>query len=244
MLCLRASALLFLTVLAALWPHEARAEIPTCAWTGEIEITVIYELPETNQALGLAAIQEMKRSDTRTVPQHGSIWPGLIKNQRMLGLSTPLTLENEGTRTACYRLGDVRLFYGYKDTVIHIAKEFPANSCAYDAALAHEKKHVDALGKLLHDYEPKIRAAALKEIKAFKVVPSRDFQATQRETERRLANAIKEILTEMTEENSDRQKLVDTDKELKSLEKVCGGAIGKAYEKMRKQQGWTRWFKF
>ena len=102
---------------------------------------------------------------SRTIPELSGLKPsptglhanGLYSALRQFRLELGYTTSSDGQQ-ACVAVERLRIDVGYKRRVIHIAREYPPDSCEAGAVLEHELKHVSIDDRLLAAAVPDIRA--------------------------------------------------------------------------------------
>ncbi|OSM05034.1 hypothetical protein MAIT1_03165 [Magnetofaba australis IT-1] len=76
--------------------------------------------------------------------------------------------------SACYRIAEITLRFGYDKMLVHYLDKYQPGSCPYATILAHEQEHVDAYNAKLKTHAPAL-AATLKKWASRQVIPVRDF---------------------------------------------------------------------
>lgn len=59
----------------------------------------------------------------------------------------------------CVSLSEIDMTFGYKDFLVKIDNSYQKNSCAYDAVLNHEKKHINTYLSVIDDFQGELKNA-------------------------------------------------------------------------------------
>lgn len=124
----------------------------------------------------------------------------------------------------------VKLYYA--PIVIYVGREFPPGSCAYEAILAHEMRHLQAYLDHLPKAERVVREALAKRFEA------RPLYAPKGSARAALAREIDSgwmpyIKAEMGKVEA-RQSAIDSPQEYARLSKVCDGEIQNTLNRARR----------
>lgn len=60
----------------------------------------------------------------------------------------------------CISLDKVEMDFGYQDFNVQIDKNYTPGTCAYDAVMKHEQKHIDTYLSVMNDYRAELEKAA------------------------------------------------------------------------------------
>lgn len=97
--------------------------------------------------------------------------------------------------------------------VIYVVREFRPGSCAYNAVLAHEKKHAAVDRAIVQKYAPLIGKEVQKAVNAAGALgpyPIADMKSVQDRMLRHIETAVSSLELQMTEDQARRQQDVDS----------------------------------
>ena len=77
----------------------------------------------------------------------------------------------------CVSVTDINVIFGYDDFAVEIDKNYEPGSCAYNAVMEHEQKHIDVYLALIDEYKDDLEKAA--QVAADSIMP--EFVKTQSE---------------------------------------------------------------
>jgi hypothetical protein len=125
----------------------------------EIEVVPSFQEPKFDHSMTFREIEEARAAtpfaeetpltglETLRVGGIAAMHP-VVTNSATLNLRT---IENG---TACAQITKVVVSVAITNSTLHIAKEFPESSCAYQSVLGHQLKHVAMARRVLKDAVP------------------------------------------------------------------------------------------
>lgn len=192
------------------------ADPVTCTVPKAPVITVRPVATHTRQVDSRSAIQ-LGNKGTDTISPYGS-----RIEQHVLGLHEGTLGLKASTRigSRVYEWFDVAcLHYDSVDIeirlnpVIYVVREFKPGSCAYNAVLAHEKKHAAVDRRIVKKYAPKIGEEvrnAVNRAGALGPYPLDQVKTVQERMLRHIQTAISTLELQMTEEQARTQQAIDS----------------------------------
>jgi len=156
-------------------------------------------------------------------PQRGAYVLGLTRTESRVSvnLSGPI-LQDRSSGYECVA-PQLRVTLYYAPIVVYIGREFPAGSCAYQAILAHEMRHLNTYLDHLPKVEKQVGAALERRFRG-KPLYARIGQAQgllAREIDTAWMPYIKRELNAVER----LQAAIDTPQEYARLSKVCKGEV-------------------
>lgn len=155
--------------------------------------------------------------------------------QQILGLTRGKAVVEFASKTPSYidRSGrwecaspQLVLTYGFKPMTVFVAREFPADSCAYKEIHAHELRHVKAYREHVASIEKELAATLGR-----RFATGGPWRGPARETQARLQQELNERWIPYVNREIARvdaaQALIDTPEEYTRVADSCGGEIRK-----------------
>ncbi len=187
------------------------------------------------------SIAELGQHKSDTISPYGKHVEQLVfgLHEGSLGLASSTKLGyriNEWLELSCLYYDSVTIEIRL-NPVIYVVREFRPGSCAYNAVLAHEKKHTAVDRAIVGKYAPLIGREVQKAVNAAGALgpyPIADMKSVQDRMTRHIQNAVSSLELQMTEEQARRQQDVDSLEEYQSVStyihdvcKVDSGAFRK-----------------
>ncbi|HBR67837.1 MAG TPA: hypothetical protein DEA55_00480 [Rhodospirillaceae bacterium] len=126
-------------------------------------------------------------------------------------------------RKSCVSLKEIKAEYvSYPE--IHIASNFRKGSCAYNAVLEHEEKHIAILKEFHNEYSQKLKADMenlAMQINVTGPVAAKDVQKVQDEASADLYRWIDSFTRQASLILEQRQAKIDTEEEYKKMSSLC-----------------------
>lgn len=145
-----------------------------------------------------------------------------------LRLKTEAISYNDGT--VCSRIGNVDLDITVGGNTIFVAREFPRGSCAFNAILAHEHRHLELSSAFLGTLAPGVQErldAIMRDI---------DINANPSESKEDKAARLEQVLRAFADELQNHASLdlralqqarVDSPEEFERNKTICNGELAK-----------------
>ncbi len=126
----------------------------------------------------------------------------------------------------CAQVAELRLSLKVRHPIVYIAREFPVNSCSYNAVLQHEMKHVAAARSFLNAF-PSIAEQHLGEfLRRLSVIhagKSLTDGNVQQAIEQKLKIYLSSFETELLGALSLMESRIDSPEEYERISTSCGG---------------------
>jgi len=146
------------------------------------------------------------------------------------------SLRLEKLNTQCAR-PKIKIELEVLNHLVHIANEFPPNSCEYKFVQEHEYKHVRLNKKNIKRYAQEVVTALNKRFPNTIIYGSVEDvnKKMQRMMDHDWLPFIKEVTAKMESEGMELHKLIDTAEEYAKGHNVCGGKISRIIREMERQ---------
>ncbi|MEO0391789.1 MAG: hypothetical protein AAF213_00925 [Pseudomonadota bacterium] len=126
---------------------------------------------------------------------------------------------------ACLGLKQLALTLGY-EPVIYISKDRPRGTCAFDAAVEHEYKHLNTDLAILREATPRIRAAAQRSLNGMarpRPMAEAELADARSALQARITAVIDREMSLIEQERNRRQAQIDTPEEYQRVADQCAG---------------------
>lgn len=152
-------------------------------------------------------------------------------NSQVLGLMNrelELSMEREYGYVAvedqyCYWVNSVMLTLRYRTLEVYVASEYSPRSCAYQAILAHEQRHVKIAKKYVTRYAPRLRSVLtslrIPKPGSAKLAPSMDRARADMDTV--FTELLAPVFEELNAEHQKAQARADLPQEYARVRRRC-----------------------
>ena len=200
-----------------------------------IHVTPRFDAPAYEYHVGIPDIVSMSRDMEHSI--HEGLSLGLTRYEPMLAISAPVVGIKKSNGATCAHVERVDVSVGYENVVIYIAREVELNTCGFNEVMAHEQKHINVNMQLLKEYLPRISTELNDYLKTNGVIQDGNVDESMDTVKEKVHEIVKTILSEMTRENEERQKTIDSPAEYKRITASCNGQLRDiANRYMRKTQ--------
>lgn len=190
-----------------------------------INVTPVFDEPVVDTSVGLLSLQNVERDPQKVIPHYDNVTLGLTRYEPVIEFRSPMETRAMYDGTTCARIRQIDATIGYRNVTVFLAHELTDNACALQHVLEHEKKHVAVNRSLLQHYVPEIKAKLVRYFKLYGLYrgPNAEYAETLM---REKANfVLSETARQISLENRQRQRAVDTPFEYARNSSVCGGKI-------------------
>lgn len=189
------------------------------------------EAPEINlqRVLGKTKLYRTKdiHALTNMKSEGGAIRQGMHVNGLgggKIGLEgqASFTVMQRGEQACIWLKGINAKFFAYP--TIHVANNFPKESCEYNAVLEHEKKHILVLQEFHREFAPKFKTALRRiasGIEAQGPISASTIERVQKDMNERINRQIQSFNDSIIPVLEQRQNDVDNPQEYASVEAQC-----------------------
>lgn len=132
------------------------------------------------------------------------------------------TIMQRGEQACIWLKGINAKFFAFPS--IHIANNFPKDTCEYNAVMEHEKKHIRALQDFHKEFAPKFKTALRKvaqNTEAQGPIPASAVEAIQKDMNARINQGIQAFNDSILPVLEARQAQIDNPNEYASVEAKC-----------------------
>jgi hypothetical protein len=159
--------------------------------------------------------------------RHGMAVAGA--HERTLGLTSyelGLALSGDAyavpTRSGyCVYIRSIEANFGYRSMDVHVASEYPPQTCEYKVILDHENQHVAINRNAMKEYAPRVRQALERELAKLKPRFTADAQVSTNRKLEELHEALEPLLQEMETVLAQRNAGIDTNVNYDALGEMC-----------------------
>lgn len=146
---------------------------------------------------------------------------GLTHSSLGYYLKAGFALQGLPDGTWCLWPRNVMADLGYSDTVVYVARDYSAGSCAFEAVLSHEEEHVAINATVVDDHALRLRTALNHLARdGFPLVgtdPDRLREQAQEQLDAGFRDALMPLLADRTRRNAD----LDTEHSYRALNAQC-----------------------
>ncbi len=215
-------------------PDTAQSSLPSrdteqgCGQYPDIPVRVAqrFDPPTYNLSANLATIQQLSRDPQHAIPEnHGGLTLGLTHYEPMLQLEVPMRGMKFSNGLKCAHADHVDLTIGYREVIVYIPREVPQGTCGFNEVLAHEQKHVNVNRQLLVDFTPYITQRVQEFIRQNGNAGQQDMDTASANLNAKLRALLAEVGQQMFDENTRRQRLVDSPEEYRRISLSCNGQL-------------------
>ncbi len=201
-----------------------------------VNINPVFDEPLINTSHSLGAIQGLARSPAKVISMHDAATLGLTHYEPIIEFRVPMLKRLLGDGTTCVKIHEIDATIGYRNVTIYIANEIARDTCAMHHVLEHEKKHVAINRSILMNYVPYIQKKLMEymQINGLYRGPDPDYAESLMTEKARFV--LNEAAKQIMEENSKRQRTIDTPEEYARNNTVCGGRINALVSKAATSQ--------
>lgn len=183
--------------------------------------TISYDNSKTQDQLSKMPIDTKSPYSSHVVTKVGGLMQGGLEvttNMNISKISNPLLKQN------CLWLKEIRIELHINPTIF-IAKEYPKDSCMFNAVLEHEMKHIKVDREIAIAYQEQLRSMAGAIAQQIGVVgPKHDIEVGI--THKKIIRYVEDNMTKVTEfmyaQRRKVQQMVDTFEEYERVQKKCG----------------------
>ncbi len=199
-------------------------------------VTPVFGETRFDTSLDLARLQSLANHEANVTPHYDTLTLGLASYTSLMQFQIPILHQRLPDGSYCARVQSLSARIGYDPITVYVANEFQKGTCAFQAVLSHEQKHIDVNRALLNEYGPKIqsRLAAFLKTQGMFIVPNKDY--ADKLLRERVKKIVSDLTKEMMEENKRRQKLIDTPQEYAKNNTVCQGAVARVADNFRRKR--------
>ncbi len=188
-----------------------------------INVAMVFSEPQYDFNESMAAIQQIAGDHEHSLPE--GIALGITRYEPILNFNVPTEIEDLPLGVTCAYIKHVDVTFGYGDLTVMIAREVPRDGCGFKEILAHEEKHVAVARELMHKYAPIISQKLEEHLKTYGMFQAPNADYAQQYLSDKLHEAVGDIVTQMENENIERQQQIDSPAEYERLVAVCNGEL-------------------
>ncbi len=220
------AALILLWGLFALLPLPALAQEASCPNFAPTEVVVktFFDRERIDQRHGLAGLRELSEAEAVSIlaREHPA---GLTLGEMVLDMNYDIQSQRGQDGRFCSSITSIQVDFGFRDTVIYIARELPRRSCPYREVLNHEMTHVSVDKKMLKDFAPKIKQFLRTAANNIGTTVNLAAEDSQLALKAQINDKLSLIAKEVNEVRSLRQAAVDTEEEYERVSASCNGQL-------------------
>ncbi|MGE0109845.1 MAG: hypothetical protein AB7S81_08840 [Bdellovibrionales bacterium] len=127
--------------------------------------------------------------------------------------------------SVCAQIKNLRIDFGFDDTVVYVARELPRNSCSFREVFNHELKHVNKDRQLVLLYAPEVESQFRELINRIGIVHTTTSYAAELEIKKEVNDYINKLSSKLAAIRQEHQQEVDSREEYARLQKACNGDL-------------------
>ncbi len=221
----KTAAVLFAGLLFHTSPSQAAPLVCPQDTSGPVTIEFTHSEPSVTHSL---SHQDLGKFSVSTTFSHhrdevfltGGITESNIKSNFEVSFNQR---SDRNTGETCISINKIVMKLSY-EPVVHIASNFPRDSCQFATTWEHELRHVNTDLLTLQERGRLLQQAAqgvASQIKTIGPVPKSDVKRVQQEVIARIDTAVSGAFDEIDRLRMQRQQLIDTREEYMRLSKAC-----------------------
>jgi hypothetical protein len=194
--------------------------------TVPVKVTPVFEEPRYDYTVDIATLQGLAQDATHAVHGgHRGLTLGLTRYNPVLQFRVPIQTVKFPNSEGCARVNHVEVTIGYRDVVVFIPKEVPQGSCGFEQVMIHEQKHIAVNQAILDEYVPLIETRLRDYLRFNGVFREPNPQYAVDLLNQKLKTILDTMSQQITNENRQRQELVDSPEEYRRVSATCNGQL-------------------
>jgi hypothetical protein len=225
-------ALLALLIMSLTSPASAQDSLDNCDPYPDVPVYVTPTLADATFDYS-TSIGALRALETSTHHFYERLLLGVTTytpDIRVENFPKSITMPNG---ISCVKIQKVEIAIDFKDVVVHVANEIPQGSCGFDEVVAHEQKHVAVNQALIQEYVPLIQQKLQEYLKLNGMLQEGNYGYAMTLLHDNMKAFVDQTLHEMSQQEQERQQLVDTDGEFLQMSRSCNGQLGRIAAQFR-----------
>ncbi len=191
-----------------------------------VQVTPVFEDPKYDFSTDISGIRSLLDDTQHSIQEsHDRLPLGVTHYEPMMEFRLPLTVTTFPDGLSCARVQSAGVTMGYKNVTVYIAKEVPEGSCGFDQIMAHEQKHIAVNRQVLQEYMPMIEGRMKDYLRLNGVFREENPDYAVSVLREKLQEILNGLGKQMTEDNRNRQRQVDSPEEYRRLTAACNGQL-------------------
>ena len=205
----------------------------------EYEVPIVIITPKIDPVIVdyNKSVKELINLSDPEILDNGSLIPaGLTKFELKLdGYREAMFSIWRDTGETCAQITRYEFNMIIASPTIHIASEIPLGSCAYEAIMEHENRHIEAVHTMLNEVLPATEGY-IRDFLAYQgIVRAWTKEEADRKLQEGIDNYFKGLNESLMGVSKKLQLEIDTPEEYKRLAEVCNGEASKIINKAIKK---------
>ncbi len=146
---------------------------------------------------------------------------GLTRSSYSAPLKIGTRYDGIGGGWKCHRIESVDAKIEVNELVVFVARELRSGTCAYNAVLEHEERHVKIFRDTLNEYLPAYEKALRRGVKDIPPVASKNGENPGDGFLLQITARLKPVLAELSKTLRERQAAIDSPREYRLVHDKC-----------------------
>ena len=188
-----------------------------------VQVTPVFPDPAFDYRQNINQIRALSGDGQHNIREEIPL--GLTHYQPILDVKVSTRMIDLPNGLTCARIDHVDVTLGYRDVTVYVASEIAPDSCGFNQVLDHEQKHIAVNRDVLARYAPLIEQQLEVYLRDNGVFREQNYGYAAQLAHDRMKNIVSDLAEQLSRENFERQRDIDTQQEYRRISLSCGGQL-------------------